>query len=162
MNDDLISRKFAIDALGERPLVWEENDNEYELGQRKQYDYDRAAIETVPSAFRLVKMPRYIDADTLHYKRVLIETEKGYSSAVVVFAKEIDKKATADVPDRKVGKWLFDDGSIAVGILQDKNVHCSICGHSAPGKPFWECDLDLTNFCPNCGAKMIEPQESEE
>ena len=44
-----------------------------------------------------VTMSRYIDAEKLHYKSILIETEKGYSSAVVVFAKEIDKKATADV-----------------------------------------------------------------
>ena len=46
---DLISRQEAIDALGERPMVWTDND-EYSLGQRNQYDCDRLAIETVPSA----------------------------------------------------------------------------------------------------------------
>lgn len=51
MNDDLISRHAVIEALGERPLVWEEYTDEYELGQQKQYDLDRAAIETIPSAF---------------------------------------------------------------------------------------------------------------
>lgn len=29
-----------------------------------------------------------------------------------------------------------------------------------------ECDFELkiddTNYCPNCGAKMVEPQESED
>ena len=47
MNDQ-ISRKAAIDALGERPMVWT-NDDEYALGERNQYDIDRLAIETVPS-----------------------------------------------------------------------------------------------------------------
>ena len=46
--DELISRQAAIDALGERPLVWTDDD-EYTLGQRNQYDMDRLAIETVPS-----------------------------------------------------------------------------------------------------------------
>ncbi len=46
---DLIDRQAAIDALGERPMVWTDNDS-YSLGQRNQYDSDRLAIETVPSA----------------------------------------------------------------------------------------------------------------
>ena len=45
---DLISRQAAIDALGERPMVWVESD--YELGARNQYDADVLALETVPSA----------------------------------------------------------------------------------------------------------------
>ena len=49
MSDDLISRQDAIDALGERPLFWSDNDD-YTLGTRNQYDMDRLAIETVPSA----------------------------------------------------------------------------------------------------------------
>ena len=46
---DTISRQQAIDALGERPMVWTDNDN-YSLGQRNQYDFDRLALELVPSA----------------------------------------------------------------------------------------------------------------
>lgn len=45
---DLISRETALNALGERPLTWTGGD--YELGCRNQYDTDRLAIETVPSA----------------------------------------------------------------------------------------------------------------
>jgi hypothetical protein len=45
---DLISRQAALDALGERPIVWTDN-NDYALGERNQYDMDRLAIETVPS-----------------------------------------------------------------------------------------------------------------
>ena len=46
--DNLISRAAAIDALGERPMVWVGSD--YELGARNQYDADVLALETVPSA----------------------------------------------------------------------------------------------------------------
>ena len=49
IKDDTISRQAAIDALGERPMVWS-NDDEYALGERNQYDIDRLAIETVPAA----------------------------------------------------------------------------------------------------------------
>ena len=45
---NLIDRQAAIDALGERPMVWVESD--YELGARNQYDADVLALETVPSA----------------------------------------------------------------------------------------------------------------
>lgn len=49
MKDDTISRAAALDALGERPTVWTDDDD-YALGERNQYDMDRLAIETVPSA----------------------------------------------------------------------------------------------------------------
>ena len=44
----LIDRQAAIDALGERPMVWVGSD--YGLGARNQYDADVLALETVPSA----------------------------------------------------------------------------------------------------------------
>ena len=47
---DTISRQAAIEALGERPPLWTGGD--YELGCANQYDLDRLAIETVPSAQR--------------------------------------------------------------------------------------------------------------
>ena len=46
---DVISRQAALNALGERPTVWTDDDD-YALGERNQYDMDRLAIETVPSA----------------------------------------------------------------------------------------------------------------
>ena len=64
MTDDLISRRSAIDALGERPLVWDEYTDEYELGQRNQYDSDKAAIETVPSAPRWIPCKERLPKNT--------------------------------------------------------------------------------------------------
>lgn len=45
---DLISRKGAIDALGEKPLAWTEG--EYELGLQNQWQSDVDALKEVPPA----------------------------------------------------------------------------------------------------------------
>ena len=47
----------------------------------------------------------------------------------------------------KTGHWI-DDGFYAEG-HSHKAFHCSKCGHNVLG--FKE---DLSNYCPNCGAKM--------
>lgn len=44
---DCISRQAAIEALGEEPMVWDD-DSDYELGQRSQWKADKLAIESVP------------------------------------------------------------------------------------------------------------------
>lgn len=43
--DDLISRRAAIDALGEEPLVW--NDDDAEVAERNQWRRDVAAIKAL-------------------------------------------------------------------------------------------------------------------
>lgn len=46
--DDLISRQMAINALGEEPEVWTDDD-EYSKGMLAQWQYDKRAIESLPS-----------------------------------------------------------------------------------------------------------------
>ena len=46
---DLISRKLAIEALGEEPMVWNDDDA-FALGKRNQWVCDVEAIKGVPSA----------------------------------------------------------------------------------------------------------------
>lgn len=46
---DMIYRQDAIDALGEEPLVWDENDD-YDVATRNQWRYDVECIKEVPSA----------------------------------------------------------------------------------------------------------------
>lgn len=45
--DDMISRQKAIDALGEKPLAWEQG--EYEEGLQTQWESDVEAIKALPS-----------------------------------------------------------------------------------------------------------------
>ena len=81
-------------------------------------------------------------------------------------AKEIvDKMPTVDAVEVGHGKWLFDSGT--------ERHFCSACNEYAisviTNEPVYEydweenlqfshcesaCDEQLTNYCPNCGAKM--------
>lgn len=60
--DDLISRQAAIDALGEEPEVWLENDD-YELGLNNQWHYDVDALMAVPSAQRWIPVSEGLPED---------------------------------------------------------------------------------------------------
>ena len=49
-------------------------------------------------------------------------------------------------PKPKMGHWIYERCDM---------YSCSVCHH-------WHTDLDeKMNYCPNCGARMVEPQESE-
>lgn len=68
-------------------------------------------------------------------------------------------KALSQEP--KTGHWIDYDSN------EDKydKIKCSECGHSFIVDSYHWCDIGFTkddlNYCPNCGAKMLEPQESE-
>jgi len=64
---------------------------------------------------------------------------------------EIKKVIT---PQPKTGHWIGRDAS-------GTNFYgkCSCCGQEIQIDAWFTANM---NYCPNCGAKMIEPQESEE
>ena len=52
----------------------------------------------------------------------------------------------------KTGHWIT--------VTNGRGGHeCSLCHEYAPS--YQNGDEWLTNYCPNCGTKMVEPQESE-
>ena len=56
-------------------------------------------------------------------------------------------------PKPKTGHWIK--------VTNGRGGHeCDLCHEYAPS--YQSGEEHLTNYCPNCGAKMIEPQESEE
>ena len=63
----------------------------------------------------------------------------GYATALLF---EMTIKALEQEP--KTGHWIEDENEM--------EVWCSECG---------EENDDCSKYCPNCGAKMVEPQESE-
>lgn len=68
--EQLITKQAAIDALGERPMVWVGSD--YELGARNQYDADVLALETVPSTQpdnRLERIANIVEGTIYHLDR---------------------------------------------------------------------------------------------
>ena len=61
----------------------------------------------------------------------------------------------------QTGRWIYGEDNL--GTCRD-GWYCNQCGHFE----FWDyssdmksAKLNLPNPCPNCGAKMVEPQESE-
>lgn len=55
---------------------------------------------------------------------------------------------SAQQPERNKGRWIVD--RIASNIFR-----CSVCGQDAPVEPIIGVEYK-SNFCPHCGAKMIE------
>ena len=55
-------------------------------------------------------------------------------------------------PQPKTGKWIYEKNL--------KQFFCNKCGYpSLTDDDKYIYSMDLPNFCENCGAKMIEPQE---
>ena len=75
------------------------------------------------------------------------DAELGHSSENELVCQHI-KELPPVTPRSKKGHWI--SSHIPESILDE----CSECGFS--------CGAFTFNYCPNCGAKMIEPQESEE
>lgn len=78
-------------------------------------------------------MPRYIDADALKEK---------FTSKWIL--DRIDQHPTADVVERKQGKWI-DYEDVENSIYGHVSCRCSICGHVSQYEE---------NYCMHCGADM--------
>ena len=64
----------------------------------------------------------------------------------------IDELPSVTPQELKTGHWIEDAEQHHV----EKTYHCSECGHGVWG------EYEKTEYCGGCGAKMVEPQESEE
>lgn len=89
---------------------------------------------------------RLIDADALKLRIDMHGTNK-FGMLDEDIRQFVDDAPTADVPDRKVGKWV--DAKPMSGKVGKV---CSACGDEA----YWDSDYgqQLFSFCPNCGAEM--------
>ena len=94
-------------------------------------------------------MSRYIDAEDL--KAVIRAND--WSNPVVpdVVGIIIDRTPTADVVEVRHGKWVKTNSRLA-------EMTCSLCGFTYYGEHDEEC---MSNFCPECGAKMDGERREE-
>lgn len=81
------------------------------------------------------KTPRYIDANKL----IDLATHEGAYGYVDVH--DIYNAPTADVVERKKGKWIYHR-------RLTESRECSCCG------VWFDWDMPRNSFCPNCGADM--------
>lgn len=101
-------------------------------------------------------MAEYIDRDTAIVKAV--HCIDNFDPLAHDIAKAIDAIPSADVIERKCGKWIIDEEYVSTSQTRGRETHvitwaCSNCLRSNGRR--------RTNFCPNCGADMRESEEEE-
>ena len=118
MMDDLISRKAAINAIGEKPLAWEKG--EYEQGLQNQWERDVDAIKTLqPAEPEQRWIPVTKDSLPEEGKVVIVKGEKGtwdvgtyrgYSH--IVGLEDIHRWIWKKNTSKKVYWWMYKDGAL--------------------------------------------------
>lgn len=84
-------------------------------------------------------------------------TDAGYAIEGVDIFMEVFKRRLAELPsvtpqEPKTGHWIADVDKWGDVVTTVNGYKCSECG---------EFNADNDNYCPNCGAKMVEQQEGE-
>lgn len=82
-------------------------------------------------------MAEYIERDKVLALETVMQEADGFDCAVVLSA-DIRQCSTADVVEVKHGRWVSHDLEVTFS--------CSECDFTT--------DFRLSNYCPNCGAKM--------
>lgn len=95
-------------------------------------------------------MSRYIDADKLNPDCMF---NKNGTRGFAISQSQIANAPTADVQPVIHGKWINHTHTNGLGITFI-DYECDACHE--------HIDTWKSDYCPNCGAKMAEPQESED
>lgn len=76
---------------------------------------------------------------------------------------EMDRVIKAVMPKEKTGHWIVDWSATSRlnrdrSLTYEYHVHCDNCGYR------WDYTTDkkgslVSNYCPNCGARMLESEE---
>lgn len=141
------------EAIEELKILKEEYWNDDGYGhETKQYDDTMTALDMAIKALEQEPCEDCISrqAVIIALGEWIVSGEYQYTNATDYLVKRI--KALPPVKLKsKIGHWIAVENEE----METMGYYCS------------ECDLPMetenqTRFCPNCGAKMDEPQESEE
>ena len=112
---------------------------------------------------------RLIDADELieHVWRDKLDSRELIAEMIekAPTIKEIPTSIPIDVFEKlisqepKIGRWMNKDH-----LFESCSAECSSCHKRSNGYVHdngFSLEFKYFDFCPNCGAKMVEPQESE-
>lgn len=99
---------------------------------------------------KLNKMDRYVSEELR-----LCDTDKKFPKNEVFIVDDVYEEIVEKLPSTqpKIGHWIMTRDYFTGAYESIDYVKCSCCG---------EDSLEMGDYCPNCGAKMVEPQESEE
>lgn len=78
-------------------------------------------------------------------REAAMEIVKRTSGDYAAAFSEIRKLPAADVEPVRHGKWI---------IVEDEYFSYAKCPACGDEFTFWDGDCAITNYCPNCGAKM--------
>ena len=77
-----------------------------------------------------------------------------FETGALLFQPEVKRiikiQPEVDAEPVRRGRWVRPEDAKAY----DHDIFCSECGKLALSPSYWECDLEPSNYCPNCGAKM--------
>lgn len=140
-----INKQMAIDALGEKPLVWDDL-SDFDLGKAAQWSDDVDAIKNLQQN---LQQTCNLATDCIS-RQAAIYIASGYCHPANI-AKELAKLPSAQ-SQRKEGRWIYGEHDVAMC----DGYRCDKCGFFVP----WDYKytfIDFINdyhFCPNCGSDM--------
>lgn len=98
-------------------------------------------------------MARLIDADALHWRMGVNQDDE---QIFYVTGEDIDAAPTIDPENlRPTAHWIKDSEVENPYRGSGTKYHCSACGRRAGYKQRW-----IYKYCPHCGAKMEDTDES--
>lgn len=105
-----------------------------------------------------MKMAEYIKREDVGLSDFEIVMCNGdYKEALKMLLEKVEKIPSADVVERKRGKWVgYPECLKYMNAYADDHIVCSACEECFS---ILDNDCERFNFCPNCGADMREESE---
>lgn len=129
---DAISRKYILDLIDTKGANLDDD-----LLIVEQWIQDAPSVNPHPIEC----------GDAISREEVLDEIDRRFDLAKPF--KQLIESMPSVTPQQKTGRWKFR--------VYDAN-HI---GHYECSECYWNVLMNVSDYCPHCGAKMVEPQESE-
>ena len=122
------------------------------IGEGKIYGCDRSKCVFEPTT------KNNLGVDCISRKAVLDITwqDPSYTDPLNVLTEvrnKVRELPSVTPQEPRTGHWIMTSDYLTTAYGSIDYVKCSCCG---------EDSLEEGDYCPNCGAKMVDPQESEE
>ena len=143
-------------------IVIDIDEREYEIAikRKNMFPWDLTRFEKIITNGTLLEQEHCEDAISRHAAIEEIRNLKISIAGKDIFpneAKETIIKTLDELPSvqpmQRAGHWIMTNDYITTAYGSLDYVRCSCCR---------EDSLEEGDYCPNCGAKMAVPQESEE